>query len=80
MMLVEEESMAKLEERGGMEFKNMEATMAEMEMWEGRIRVVENGWKAAIAVAIARETKKTKEQGKIQRKSEAKTMHLKKKY
>jgi hypothetical protein len=49
----EEERMVISEERRGMEFKVVEATMAERERWDGRIRAAENRGEAAIAIAIA---------------------------
>jgi hypothetical protein len=43
VMLVEEERAEILKERVDMEFKIVEATMAERERWESRIRAAENG-------------------------------------
>jgi hypothetical protein len=52
MTLVEEERATLLEERGIMEFKIMEATMAKRERWEDRIRAAEIRGEAAVTVAV----------------------------
>jgi hypothetical protein len=53
VMLVEKERASVSEDRRGIEFKIVEATMVERERWASRIRAADNRWEAGIAIAIA---------------------------